>query len=64
MPKAPGALPPPPPNLMSSVLQLTQSEQRNAAAAAAGGMGFGGTIKTSPQGAGKATTATKTLLGS
>ena len=60
------APPPPPPNppiLASSSVQGVGAET-NAAAAAAGGMGYGGTLNTGPEGAkAPATTSGKTLLG-
>jgi hypothetical protein len=51
--------PPPPPTLANPNTVAAQ----NAAAAAAGGMGFGGTIKTSPLGAAAPTTAKQNLGG-
>jgi len=60
------APPPPPPNppiLASSSIQQVGA-QTAAAAAAEGGMGFGGTLQTGAEGAGKpTTTGGKTLLG-
>lgn len=60
--------PPPPPNpplLASGSVQQAGAKARQAAAAAAGGMGFAGTIDSSPQGAPapKTTTGGKALLG-
>jgi hypothetical protein len=65
-PSAP-APPPPPPNpatFASSSVQDAGAAARQAAAAAAGGMGFAGTLQSSPQGAPAPNTALKQLLGS
>jgi hypothetical protein len=67
-PAAPAAPPPPPPPpappiLAGGSVQDTGAAARAAAAAAAGGMGFAGTVASSPQGAAKPAVANKTLLG-
>jgi|GEM_PF-4462186 len=63
-PTAPAAPPPPPapPTYGANTVRAAGSQAR-AAAAAAGGFGFGGTEKTSGQGAAKPATAMKELLG-
>jgi hypothetical protein len=60
MPRQTSAPPPPPISMASSGVALAAADARNAAAAASG-KGFGRTIKTSPQGAAKPSTASAQL---
>ena len=65
-PKAPLPPPPPPnpPTVANAQVQEAGAAQRAAAAAAAGGMGYDGTVQTSPLGASTpATAGGKSTLG-
>jgi hypothetical protein len=57
--------PPPPPNppMMANAQISNIGAAERSALAAAAGMGFDNTIRSSPQGAGAANTAQKSLLG-